>query len=109
MMRLFFAIALLAACGADDPLDLSHRDARCGSSCPATMPPVEGAGDVCSITSRAQCLDECEARIANVPTVCSNCLLDNAHFAPPASDATMPGCGGGTGGSTCTVTGWNGT
>jgi hypothetical protein len=100
--RALYVFLALAGCGASNPT--ANRDPRCLADCPETMPPTAGVGDVCSESSRVQCLDECEARIAMVSTVCANCLLENATFAPVTFNQ-----GGGGGGGTCTATGWNGT
>jgi hypothetical protein len=101
--------AMLAACGGDDAaaLDLANRDPRCISACPDSMPPVAGAGDVCMVASRVQCLDECEVRIAGVMTTCANCLVEDACFGPNGCLTTTEGNSCDI--STCTVTGWNGT
>jgi hypothetical protein len=40
---------------------------------------------VCDAASRTQCLDQCEARIAGLPSLCQSCLLEEACF--------DPGCG----------------
>lgn len=99
-MKRFAVLCLfpIAACGGPDAtLDLSSRDPRCVSACPETMPQYEGVGRVCDTTSRAQCLDECEARIAGLPTVCQNCLVEDACFGPD-------GCFGDSPSGSCTET-----
>ena len=96
---LFF---VLIGCGTSSgDLDLSKRDPRCVAACPETMPEYEGVGAVCDTASRAQCLDECEARIAGLPSVCQSCLLENACFDPGG----CVGIGGGEdcNGTTCTM------
>ena len=86
---------LLVACGGggagDDSVDAANRDPRCLAACPETMPQYDGVGAVCDTASRAQCLDECEARIAGVPTVCQSCLLENACFGPDGCFGTQTG------------------
>ncbi len=106
-------LVVLAGCGSDDPLDLASRDPRCVAACPETMPQTDGVGDVCSTTSRAACLDDCQARIKGVATVCASCLLENAQFSP-GDENSVGTCGGGGGGGggnppTCMISGWNGT
>lgn len=78
---------LLFACGggADTDLDLGNRDPRCVAACPETMPSHPDIGPICDAASRTQCLDQCEARIAGLSTVCQNCLVEDACF--------DPGCG----------------
>ncbi|MEO6777206.1 MAG: hypothetical protein ABI467_30035, partial [Kofleriaceae bacterium] len=75
-----------AACGGGtnngSDLDVSDDDPRCVATCPETMPEYVGVGAVCDTASRAQCLDECAARIAGVPTLCQSCLLEGAYFGP---------------------------
>jgi hypothetical protein len=87
-MKLLKATLLftLAACASNDGhVDTSNHDPRCVAACPETMPEVEGAGAVCDAASRTQCLDECEVRIAGLPSLCQSCLLEDACF--------DPGCG----------------
>jgi hypothetical protein len=81
--RIFVIAALLAACGTSSPdVDIESRDPRCVSACPETMPRYEGVGRVCDTASRAQCLDECEVRIAGVTPICQSCLAEKACFGP---------------------------
>ena len=94
---LFTIAALGCGAGGDTAPDLSARDPRCVSACPETMPEYEAVGRVCDTASRVQCLDECEARIAGLPTVCQNCLVEEACFGPD-------GCFGDTPLGTCTAT-----
>jgi hypothetical protein len=97
----FLALAACAGDGSGD-LDLASRDPRCVSACTAPEPRYANAGEVCNTASREQCLDECETRIADLATVCQNCLVEDACFGPD-------GCYGGgiTSGScynnTCTI------
>src|SRR3569832_2549464 len=81
-----FLCSLVAACGtsANDGsnVDTPDRDPRRAAACPETMPQYDGVGPVCNATSRVHCLDECEARIAGVPTICQSCLLENSCFDP---------------------------
>ena len=91
---------VLVACGGaagDDGVDTTNRDPRCISACPETMPQYAGVGAVCDTASRGQCLDECEARIAGLPTVCQNCLLEDSCFGPD-------GCFGGQTSGSCNET-----
>jgi hypothetical protein len=90
-------VLFLFACGggANTDLDLSSRDPRCIAACPETMPEHPDIGALCDTASRAQCLDECEARIAGLPTICQNCLVEDACFDPSCS-------GYGDGGGLCT-------
>ncbi|MEO8551288.1 MAG: hypothetical protein ABI678_15000 [Kofleriaceae bacterium] len=92
-------LGTLFACGggANTDLDLASRDPRCLSACPESMPEHAGVGAVCDTASRAQCLDECEARIAGLPTVCQNCLVEDACFGPD-------GCFGSDSGGFCDET-----
>jgi hypothetical protein len=104
-MKLLKAILFitLAGCAANsDHVDTSDHDPRCVAACPETMPEVPNAGAVCNAASRTQCLDECEARIAGLPSLCQSCLLEKACF--------DPGCGSGNvsigescDGTTCTI------
>jgi hypothetical protein len=99
LLCILFTIAT-PACGSDGSgLDLSSRDPRCVASCPQTMPEYDGVGAVCDTPSRVQCLDECEARIAGLATVCQSCLLEHACFDPDgcfgpinAGDCTQTTC-----------------
>jgi hypothetical protein len=97
-------------CGGGSSPDLEDRDPRCVSACTDDPPSVDGAGDICNTGSQANCLDECELRIAGVPTVCASCLLEDACFDPdgcgPISEPVF--CEGTPGDETCTVTGRNG-
>jgi hypothetical protein len=97
---LFFT---LAACASNDGhVDTSDRDPRCVAACPETMPEVEGAGAVCNAASRTQCLDECEARIAGLPSVCQSCLLEKACFEPGCGSDGVS-IGGSCDQTTCTI------
>ena len=82
MNRLFvLCIVFTTACGtSSDGPDLSTRDPRCVAACPESMPQYDGVGAVCDTASRVQCLDECEARIAGLPTQCQNCLVEDSSF-----------------------------
>jgi hypothetical protein len=102
LLKVILFITLAGCAGSNGQLDTSSHDPRCVAACPVTMPEVSGAGAVCDTASRAQCLDECEARIAGLPSLCQSCLLEHACF--------EPGCGSGDvsiGGScdqdTCTI------
>ena len=92
-----FMVAACGTSGGPGDLDLDKRDPRCVAACPETMPQYEGVGRVCDSASRVQCLDECEARIAGLKTVCQSCLLEKACFAPG-------GCFGDVGDGSCTET-----
>lgn len=37
---------------------------------------------MCSIASASSCVDQCEVRIADVPSLCATCLLEAASFHP---------------------------
>lgn len=102
LMKMFLCLALAACTSNSSSVDTSSNDPRCVAACPETMPESPVIGPVCNTTSRAQCLDQCEARIAGLPNLCQSCLLEKACF--------DPGCGSGTtsaGGScdqnTCTL------
>ena len=77
-----FALCVVACAGEDGDVDLENRDPRCVSACTAEEPRYEGVGRVCNAASRAQCLDECETRIANLMSVCQTCLVEDACFGP---------------------------
>ena len=64
--------------GGDDPL--AGADPRCAAICTPEEPDVEGAFDICSTASVGSCVDQCEARIESVETVCATCLLEDASF-----------------------------
>jgi hypothetical protein len=88
VMKLASFLCLVVACGGANPdLDIDSRDPRCVAACPETVPEHDNIGPICNAASRGQCLDECEARIAGLPTVCQNCLVEDACF--------DPGCGSG--------------
>ena len=87
LLKVILFLTLASCTGSDGHVDTSSRDPRCVAACPETMPKVAGAGAVCDAASRTQCLDECEARIAGLPSLCQSCLLEDACFAP--------GCGSG--------------
>ena len=90
------------ACTGDGGVDLSNRDPRCVTACTAEEPFYEDIGKVCNAPSREQCLDECETRIANLATVCQNCLVEEACFGPDGCDGEGPG--GFCDTTTCTIT-----
>ena len=94
----------LASCAGDGSghVDTSNRDPRCVAACPETMPQVEGAGAVCDAASRTQCLDECEARIAGLPSLCQSCLLEDACFEPGCGSDGVS-IGGSCDQNTCTI------
>jgi hypothetical protein len=93
-------VLCMGACAGDgDDVDLSSRDPRCVSACSAPEPPYEGIGAVCDAASRVQCLDECEARIANVTPICQTCLVEDADFGTDGE-----GAGGYCTNNTCTLT-----
>jgi hypothetical protein len=98
-----------AACGGggDDAPDLSQYDPRCQSACAIETPPISGVGDVCNGSSQRACLDECEARIADVETTCASCLVEDVCFAPEGDCGPQLGDDCSPGAQT-TVTGWNG-
>jgi hypothetical protein len=103
MNRFIVILLATAACGSSaDAPDLSNRDPRCVSACPETMPQYDGVGRVCDAPSRVQCLDECEARIAGLPTVCQNCLVEDACFGPTGCFGTQTD--GSCTETTCTLT-----
>jgi hypothetical protein len=86
----------LAACGGTtgndgSDVDTSHNDPRCVAACPETMPKSADIGAVCDSASRSQCLDECEARIAGVPTLCQSCLLESSCFNPNGCNGVETG------------------
>ena len=115
MKRFIVLISLVAGCGGDDDgLELEDRDPRCVSACPATMQAIEGVGEICSSASRAQCLDECEVRIAGLASTCQTCLLEDACF-DPNGGGDGNSCGGDDDApwfcdsdGMATITGWNG-
>ena len=98
---------VLAGCAGDGDLDLSQRDPRCIAACPETMPRYEMAGRICDAPSRALCLDECEARIATVSTVCQSCLVEDSCFEPSCGDSS--GVGVNCTNNTCTISSQFGT
>lgn len=104
MNRMLSLILLVSACASDgDSVDVSNRDPRCVAACTQREPAYEGVGRVCNNESRGQCLDQCEARIASLPTVCQSCLVEKACFGPEGcddDDITFPSCTN----NTCTVT-----
>lgn len=96
MNRSCILLLVLVACTSNEGVDVSDRDPRCVTACTGSEPPDEGVGRVCDAASREQCLDECEARIANVTPICQSCLVERACFGPD-------GCFGDDGpGGTCT-------
>ncbi len=102
------AVVLVACTGDGAGVDLANRDARCVSACTASEPRYEGSGRVCSTASRERCLDECEARIAGVPTVCQSCLAEDACFGPDGCEDAID-IGGQCNNNTCTITSMFGT
>lgn len=97
LSTLLLLCALDGCGGSNSQLDVANRDPRCLAACPETMPQYPDIGAVCSTASRVQCLDECEVRIAGLPTVCQSCLLEKACFGPD-------GCFGGTIDQSCDQT-----
>jgi hypothetical protein len=98
----FTFVVLGCGGGGSGDVDLPSRDPRCISACPETKPPYEGVGRVCDTASRAQCLDECEARIAGLATVCQNCLVEKSCFGPEGCFGDSPS--GSCTETTCTLT-----
>ncbi len=101
-------VAMVFGCGggSSDP-NFDNRDPRCVSACTDDPPSIEGAGDVCTTASQVDCVDECEARIAGVMTVCASCLLEDACFDPKGCGPVIvdpPNCDQ----TECTITGRNG-
>ena len=88
LLKVCLFLAIAACAGNSSSVNPADHDPRCVAACPETMPAVSGAGAVCDTQSRAQCLDECDARIAGLPSLCQSCLLEQACF--------DPGCGRGT-------------
>lgn len=99
---LLLAFVLAGCAGDGHDLDLSARDPRCIAACPETMPRYENAGRICDAPSRALCLDECEARIATVSTVCQSCLVEDSCFSPD-SCGENDGLSGICTNDTCTI------
>jgi hypothetical protein len=97
-------LLVVAACAGsgDGDLDLESRDPRCVSACTQAEPRYANAGEVCNTASREQCLDECETRIADLATVCQNCLLEEACFGPDGCYGSGP-TGGSCYNNTCTI------
>jgi hypothetical protein len=103
-MKRFLYVVFAIGCAGQPGVDLSSRDPRCIAACPETMPQYDGVGPVCDTASRVQCLDECEARIKGLPTVCQNCLVDNASFGPSDLVVNSMSCTVTSTSSTCTLT-----
>jgi hypothetical protein len=99
---LFLSLAACGGAGDGSEVDTSDHDPRCVATCPETMPQYDGVGAVCDAASRAQCLDECEARIAGLPTLCQSCLLEDSCFGPDGCFGSQTG--GSCNESTCTLT-----
>jgi hypothetical protein len=74
----------LVACGGDDPF--ANADPRCAATCAIIAPDVDGAFDICDRDSAGACVDQCQARIAGVETVCASCLLEDAYFGTGGDD-----------------------
>ncbi|HEY5921315.1 MAG TPA: hypothetical protein VIV11_06575 [Kofleriaceae bacterium] len=98
-----FALCVVACAGDDSEVDLENRDPRCVSACTAEEPRYEGVGRVCNTASRAQCLDECETRIANVMPICQSCLVEESCFGPEGCSGD-DGLGGFCDNTMCTIT-----
>jgi hypothetical protein len=81
-------------------------DPRCASLCIVTEPDLAGAYDVCSASSADSCQRECDARIADVTTVCASCLLEEACFGSGCDSYGDPTFCDSSG--QCTVTGREG-
>jgi len=106
-MKRILLLCSLFACGTNNAtdgseVDTSNRDPRCVAACPVTMPETDGVGPVCDAASRSQCLDQCEARIAGLPTLCQSCLLESSCFDPGGCFGIEEG--GSCDQSTCTLT-----
>jgi hypothetical protein len=99
-MRFYLCLALVACAPDDRPID---GDPRCASLCSIDVPPLEGAFDVCSEDSARSCFDQCESRIGDSTTSCSECLLQNAQFGAPIDASADCDTGG-----NCTVQGHGG-
>jgi hypothetical protein len=89
-----------ASCGG------SSVDPRCVTLCIVNEPVVSGAYDVCSAGSVETCKQACDARIADVATLCASCLLEDACFAPDCGGASSGDACDGSG--QCTVSGRTG-
>ena len=88
------AIVLAAGCGGGgDPLE--SADPRCSAICMPEEPAIEGAFDVCSGASVEGCVEQCEARIADLESLCATCLLEDADFS--REDAEEDAVAGGSG------------
>ena len=95
-VSLVFVMAVVVGCGGpsdEELLDLANRDPRCVSACTEVEPDVMGAGDSCNTTSRVQCLDECEVRIAGTSTVCANCGYELNGLPVESNERKCPECG----------------
>ena len=93
-------LALTASCGG------KSIDPRCVSLCTVTEPDLAGAYDVCSAPSAAACEQDCDARIAEVTTVCASCLVEDACFEPDCGSSSSDVFCDSSG--QCTITGREG-
>jgi hypothetical protein len=107
MRSLALVAVLMFGCGGGG-MTPEGGDPRCVSVCTDDPPPVEGAGDVCNSASQANCIDECEARIAGVVTVCASCLLEDACLDPEGCGPVITDDVFCDGSGECTVTGREG-
>lgn len=105
-LSLAFLLAA-AACGGDDGDggndggDTLDGDARCVAICQIDEPEIEGAGEVCSMSSAELCVADCEARIADASSSCAGCLLQDACFGCDGRIGDGDSCGPGG----CTTSG----
>jgi len=68
-------------------------DARCAALCTDELPEHEGAYDVCSSESLAQCVGLCQTRIQGTENLCAECLLEDAEFFTPSGGEAFDVCG----------------
>lgn len=78
-----------SAAGCDGRQDGSpgSTDPRCAVLCTDEPSHFEGAYDVCSSESLAQCVALCEARVDDVSSLCAECLLEDAYLDDPVDMA----------------------
>ena len=105
-MKGLFVVACLIGCGGGSS-PIGDADPRCAAACTDDPPQIDGAGDVCNSSSQSACIDECEARIAGVSSLCASCLVEDACFNPGGCDAVVIGNDCNSNGQ-CTITGRNG-
>ncbi len=93
MRRFTLFLVVLTACNGDGGVHLGSADERCVATCdPDTWDEGEMKKKVCNSASVNRCIDECEARIAGLPTLCQTCLAEGGYLYPTSTGTPEVEC-----------------